>query len=101
MQSVNPFSGKIIQNYPEYTTEEVNLIIKQVDNAFQQWKHTDFDYRAGLMRKLQSKLLERKAELASIMVAEMGKVFREAEGEISKCALVCGYYADNEVSLRV
>ncbi len=95
MQSVNPFSGEIIQNYPEYTTEEVNLIIKQVDNAFQQWKHTDFDYRAALMRKLQSKLLERKAELASIMVAEMGKVFREAEGEISKCALVCGYYADN------
>ncbi|MEI7526422.1 MAG: NAD-dependent succinate-semialdehyde dehydrogenase [Mariniphaga sp.] len=98
MQSINPFSGEIIQNYTEHSPEEVNLIIKQADNAFQQWKQTDFDYRARLMRKLQSKLLEHKGELAAIMVSEMGKVLREAEGEISKCALVCEYYADHAES---
>ena len=98
MQSINPFSGEIIQNYTEHTPEEVNLIIKQADNAFQQWKQTDFDHRARLMRKLQSKLLEHKGELAAIMVSEMGKVLREAEGEISKCALVCEYYADHAES---
>jgi len=98
MQSINPFSGEIIQNYTEHSPEEVNLIIKQADNAFQQWKQTDFDHRARLMRKLQSKLLEHKGELAAIMVSEMGKVLREAEGEISKCALVCEYYADHAES---
>jgi succinate-semialdehyde dehydrogenase/glutarate-semialdehyde dehydrogenase len=50
------------------------------------------------MKNLQAKLLEKKAELASIMSAEMGKVLREAVGEIEKCALVCAFYADNAES---
>ena len=95
MQSVNPFTGEVIKNYTEYTSEEVTSIISQVDNAFQQWKLTDFEQRAKLMRKLQSLLIERKNELAGIMVAEMGKVMREAIGEIEKCATVCSFYADN------
>jgi succinate-semialdehyde dehydrogenase / glutarate-semialdehyde dehydrogenase len=98
MQSVNPFSCKVIKYYPEYTSEEVNTIINQVNDAFQQWKLTRFEYRANLMRNLQAKLLEKKEYLAGIMVAEMGKVLREALGEIEKCASVCSFYADNAAS---
>jgi succinate-semialdehyde dehydrogenase/glutarate-semialdehyde dehydrogenase len=95
MQSVNPFSGEVIANYPEYTADEVNTIIRQVDEAFQKWKLTSFESRASLMKNLQAKLLEKKSELAEIMVSEMGKVRREAIGEIEKCALVCSFYANN------
>ncbi len=98
MQSVNPFSGEVIKNYPEYTSEEVNSIIHQADEAFQQWKLTSFEQRAKLMRNLQASLLEKKVELAGIMVAEMGKVLREAVGEIEKCALACSFYAENAAS---
>jgi len=93
MKSVNPFTGQVIKIYPEYTSEEVTSIIRQVDNAFQQWKLTGFDQRAKLMKNLQALLIERKNELAGIMVAEMGKVLREAIGEIEKCATVCSFYA--------
>jgi len=95
MQSINPFSGETINTYPEHTSDEVETIICQVDASFQQWKLISFEHRSVLMKNLQAKLLERKAELASIMSAEMGKVMREAVGEIEKCALVCGFYADN------
>lgn len=98
MQSVNPFSGEVIKFYPEYTSEEVNTIIYQVDAAFKQWKLTDFEHRALLMKNLQARLLEKKGELAAIMVAEMGKVLREAVGEIEKCATACAFYADNAAS---
>lgn len=98
MQSVNPFTGEVIKNYTEYTSEEVTSIISQVDHAFQQWKLTDFELRAKLMKNLQALLIERKNELAGIMVAEMGKVLREAVGEIEKCATVCSFYADNAAS---
>lgn len=98
MQSVNPFSGEVIKNYPEYTSNEVNKIIGAVDTAFKQWKLTNFDYRANLMRNLQAKLLERKEYLAGIIVAEVGKVLREALGEIEKCASVCLFYANNAES---
>jgi succinate-semialdehyde dehydrogenase/glutarate-semialdehyde dehydrogenase len=98
MQSVNPFSGEVIQDMPEYTSEEVNAIISQVDAAFQQWKLTGFEHRSILMKNLQARLLEKKGELAGIMVAEMGKVLREALSEIEKCATVCAFYADNAAS---
>ena len=95
MLSINPYSGEIIQSYPEYSSGEVDTILSQVDQAFQQWKLKSFEERSMLMRNLQAKLIEKKGDLAAIMVAEMGKVLREAIGEIEKCALVCSYYADN------
>ncbi len=98
MQSVNPFTGEVIQDYPEYSAEEVNTIISHVDAAYQQWKLTDFEYRAKLMKNLQAGLLEKKIELARIIVSEMGKVFREALGEVEKCATVCAFYADHAAS---
>ena len=98
MQSINPFSGETIKTYQEHTSDEVESIIYQVDAAFQQWKLISFDERAVLMKNLQAKLLEKKAELAATMSTEMGKVLREAVGEIEKCALVCGFYAENAES---
>jgi succinate-semialdehyde dehydrogenase/glutarate-semialdehyde dehydrogenase len=98
MQSVNPFSGEVIKSYLEYTSDEVNVIISQVDEAFHQWKLTSFEYRAILMKNLEVKLIQKKEYLAGIMVAEMGKVVREAVGEIEKCASVCSFYAANSAS---
>jgi len=98
MQSINPFSGQIIAEYQEYSFTKVEEIISQVDQAFQSWKLTSFDQRAICMKNLQAKLIEKKEELAGIIVSEMGKVKREAIGEIEKCALVCAFYAENAES---
>ena len=98
MQSINPFTGQVVGNYSEYSSPEVEEIITKVDQAFQLWKRTSFEHRAVCMEKLQSKMLEMKEELAAIIVSEMGKVKREAIGEIEKCASVCGFYAENAES---
>jgi len=98
MKSINPFTGQTIAEYSEYTSSEVEEIITKVDDAFQLWKLTDFALRSVLMKKLQAKLLEKKDELASIIVSEMGKVKREAVGEVEKCASVCGFYSENAES---
>jgi succinate-semialdehyde dehydrogenase/glutarate-semialdehyde dehydrogenase len=101
MQSVNPFTSEAIQTYRECTHREVNHILQQVDQAYHAWKATSFDHRARLMKNLQAKLIENRENLALLMVSEMGKVQREALGEIDKCALACGYYAENsEAFLR-
>jgi len=98
MQSVNPFTNQIIAEYREYTFSEVDEIIAKVDRAYQSWKLTGFEHRARCMKNLQSKLLEKKEELAGIIVSEMGKIEREALGEVEKCAWVCGFYAENAES---
>lgn len=98
MQSINPFTGQIVGEYREYSSTEVEKIIINVDRAFHSWKLTSFEQRAICMKNLQTKLLETKEELAGISVSEMGKVKREALGEIEKCALVCRFYAENAES---
>ena len=98
MQSINPFTGQIIGEYREYSSDEVEKIIALVDHSFHSWRQTDFIQRAVCMKNLQAKLLEKKEELAGIIVAEMGKVKREALGEVEKCALACAYYAENAES---
>jgi succinate-semialdehyde dehydrogenase/glutarate-semialdehyde dehydrogenase len=95
MQSINPHTGRIVGEYKEFTAAETEEIINQVDYAFQSWKKSSFEERAACMKNLQATLLEKKEEMAGIMVAEMGKVKREAIGEVEKCAWVCGYYAEN------
>ena len=95
MQSINPFTGQVICDYKEYSSSEVEKIIAKVDQAFHSWKQTSFEQRAIFMKNLQAKLLEKKEELAGIIVSEMGKVKREAIGEVEKCASVCSFYAEN------
>jgi succinate-semialdehyde dehydrogenase/glutarate-semialdehyde dehydrogenase len=95
MQSINPFTSRVISEYSEYSASEVEEIITKVDRAFHLWKLTSFEQRAVCMKNLQAKLLENKEELAGIIVAEMGKVKREALAEIEKCATVCSFYAEN------
>lgn len=98
MQSINPYTGQSIQEYREHTSEEVGKIIVEVDQAFHSWKKTGFEQRSACMKNLQAKLLEKKEELAAVIFSEMGKVKREAIGEVEKCAWVCGYYAENAES---
>jgi len=95
MQSINPFTGEIVQTYREYSTPEVNAIVQQVDTAYRSWKQTTFERRSKLMKNLQAKLVGKRESLAALIVSEMGKVYREALGEVDKCALACGYYAEN------
>jgi len=95
MHSINPFTGENVQTYREYATVEVDTIVQQVDAAYQGWKQTTFEYRSKLMKNLQAKLVGKRVLLAALIVSEMGKVYREALGEVDKCALACGYYAEN------
>lgn len=98
MQSINPFTNQIIAEYREHSASEVEEIISEVDRALHSWKLTSFEQRVVCMKNLQAKLLEKKEELAAVIVSEMGKVKREAIGEVEKCAWVCGFYTENAES---
>lgn len=95
MKSINPFTNKLIQSYKNHSDAEAKHIVKEVDQAWQSWKKTSFEERKNLLLKLENQLMEDQEELAGIMTAEMGKVKKEALGEIKKCAWVCRYYAEN------
>lgn len=95
LNSINPANGQEIASYKEMTLEEVGTIIANVDSAYHEWRNTSFDHRATLLRRASELLQNRKEDLGRLMTLEMGKPYTQALAEVTKCATVCEYYADN------
>ncbi len=95
LKSINPANGQEIASYKEMTLEEVGTIIANVDSAYHEWRNTSFDHRATLLRRASELLQNRKEDLGRLMTLEMGKPYTQALAEVTKCATVCEYYADN------
>lgn len=95
IQSRNPYSGEILAEHQEYTSEEINETLNQSVSTFKEWKETSFEQRSRLMKKVAEELRKNKQEYAETMTREMGKPISQSIAEIEKCAWVCEYYAEN------
>jgi len=95
LQSINPFNQEVIQNYKEYSRNDVDTIISDADSEFNKWRQTEFDIRSKLLHNTASILKKNIEEYSNIITLEMGKPIRESRAEIEKCAWVCDYYAEN------
>lgn len=95
IQSIHPVNGKIIKTYQEDTAKQIKKKIDLAHRAWQSWKHTSFEERAGYLRKTAQVLRKHAGELAALMASEMGKPLQPGRDEIEKCAKVCEYYAEN------
>lgn len=101
MLSINPATGKTIRDYLPYTEEQIHERIVKAQACFLQWKTSSFDTRASLLLKTAATLRKSKRHLTELMTDEMGKLIREGEAEVEKCALACEYYAKHaEIFLR-
>ncbi|QTN39333.1 NAD-dependent succinate-semialdehyde dehydrogenase [Cryomorphaceae bacterium] len=94
-RSINPYTLKVLAEYQEHSSAEVDLRIENAHQAFQNFRRTSFANRSKWMLRLAQKLVERREQLAQLMTAEMGKPITQSRAEISKCAWVCEYYAEN------
>jgi len=95
IQSINPWTGKVVKEYSPLTQEEITTKTQQAANAFESWKTTPVSERAALMKKAGEVLRKNKEHYARLITVEMGKIIRESRAEIEKCASVCDYYAEN------
>lgn len=93
VQSINPFTGEVIQSFQPLTEEEVVTSAARAQNAFQAWRNVPIADRCCLLERASEVLLSRKSELAQTITAEMGKPVSQSLAEIEKCAWVCRYYA--------
>src|SRR5205085_2414244 len=81
--------------FDELTPEQVSAAIERAHTAFLEWRERPLAERCDLLRSLATALRSNKTELAREATLEMGKILREAEGEVEKSAAFCEYYADN------
>lgn len=93
-QTINPATGAVVQTYNYLSLKEIDGVIEKASRNFQTWREVSILRRAEALRKLSTKLLEHKQELAALMHQEMGKILPEGLAEIEKCATACDYFAE-------
>jgi succinate-semialdehyde dehydrogenase/glutarate-semialdehyde dehydrogenase len=99
MRSINPATGTVIGEVDMHSDEQVNQILKKSAEAFEKWKRTDVSERNELLHKVADLLRENREQYGKLITAEMGKVIKQSVPEVSKCAEMFDYFADNAESL--
>ncbi|HEX6680499.1 MAG TPA: NAD-dependent succinate-semialdehyde dehydrogenase [Gaiellaceae bacterium] len=93
---VDPATGEKVKEYEEISDDELRAAIGRADQAHQTWGTTStVADRAALVRRVGELHVERKDELAKIIVREMGKPIEQAVGELDFVGAIYGFYADN------
>ncbi len=73
--------------------DDVNLAIEAAQKAFPSWRRTPGPTRGEIVLKAGLLLEERKEELARLMTQEMGKVLKEARGDVQEAIDMAKYAA--------
>jgi succinate-semialdehyde dehydrogenase / glutarate-semialdehyde dehydrogenase len=93
---LDPATGQTVATYPTATDRQVDAAMAAADDAARTWgRGTTVAERAAVVRRVGELHLERREQLAAIIVREMGKPLAEALGEVEFAASIYSYYADN------
>jgi succinate-semialdehyde dehydrogenase/glutarate-semialdehyde dehydrogenase len=92
----DPTTGRIVAEHPEIADDELQDAIARAEGAYRGWsRRTSIAQRAALIARVAELHVERRDELARIIVREMGKPLDQALGEVDFAADIHSYYARN------
>lgn len=81
---VNPASGEVIRQVTQSTQQEMLQAIDSAHQAFPAWSKTPPLRRARILFKFKQLLEAHRDELARLIVSEHGKIFSDAQGELTR-----------------
>jgi len=84
---------EIIGYFPESGPKDIDLAVQGAERAYPVWRLVPPPKRGEIIMKAGLILQERKEELARLMTREMGKVLREARGDIQEAIDMAFYVA--------
>jgi acyl-CoA reductase-like NAD-dependent aldehyde dehydrogenase len=83
--STNPADpSDVLGEFPRSKRPDVEAAVKAADRAFDAWSRVPAPKRGELLFAVAEKLKTRKEELAQLMTREMGKVLKEARGDVQE-----------------
>lgn len=80
----NPSTGRVARQVALASTEEVGAAVAAAKAAFPAWAETPPIRRARVLNNFLQLLNQHKDTLAAMISAEHGKVFTDAQGEVSR-----------------
>lgn len=94
--NVNPAdTTDIVGRFPASNGDDINAAVAAAKNAATRWRRTPAPKRAELLFTLGEILRKNKDEFTQQMTREMGKVLKEAGGDVQE-AIDCTYYTAGE-----
>lgn len=94
--NVNPAdTTDIVGRFPASNADDINAAVSAAKNAATRWRKTPAPKRAELLFTLGEILRKNKDEFTQQMTREMGKVLKEAGGDVQE-AIDCTYYTAGE-----
>ena len=94
IRTMNPFTGKEIQEYPEFSKDQIKEMVSDLRAKQKSWG-SDMDARVDYFRNvLRPNLQKRRDELGRLMSTEMGKPITQSLAEIDKCIRLVDYALD-------
>ncbi|MBX3279554.1 MAG: aldehyde dehydrogenase family protein [Acidobacteria bacterium] len=94
MENRNPADTRdVIGLFPASTSEDVAAAVDAARRAYPGWKATPAPRRAELLYRFGQILVERKEEYSRDMTREMGKVLKEARGDVQEAIDMTFYTA--------
>ena len=92
----NPATGETVKTFDTISDDDLQAAIAAADNAFRTWsRSTSVQDRAALVRRVGELHVERRQQLADIIVLEMGKPVEQALAEVDFAGAIYEYYADH------
>ena len=99
MKSINPANGETDRSFPIWDARELDRALADVAGATPTWQASTFNDRSAVLRRAAAELRARRDDYAALITREMGKLTREAQAEIEKCAWGCEHYAEHGAAL--
>jgi aldehyde dehydrogenase (NAD+) len=91
LQASTPISGEVLFTVTETTSEQAETAIAEAAQAFTTWRTTPAPVRGALVARLGELLVEHKADLATLVTIEAGKITSEALGEVQEMIDICEF----------
>ncbi len=96
---VNSATGEFIDTVPAATAQDVAQAIEAAQRGKVSWAQTPAHERSRLMLRCADAIDEQREALARSLSTEMGKIIREARGEIRVCAQILRGFAEKAAHL--
>ena len=91
--NLNPATAKSIGKYSSGNERDVENAVQAASKSFHLWKNTPAPKRAEILFEITSLLKKNKEKLAKVEVLEMGKVYKEALGDVQEAIDIFEYMA--------
>src|ERR1043166_9444575 len=95
-ENINPAdTTDVIGRFQLSTSDDVNAAVNAAQSAFDGWRTMPAPKRAEILFRLGEILIRNKEQFTADMTREMGKVLKEAGGDVQE-AIDCTYYTAGE-----